>query len=260
MLKKCALLWREAHFEVKIRKAHHIPTTFGHSSVVLCGRRKGLCALPKVNQTCGAYSHRTNDDGRRTFQGDLQKTTRQEKLEVLQWQRMFFLMAAAGVHQFVGYRHAQLFVPMFRVLSLCILITRWLPVIGIFHGICFFKSSPGGHVVLATHAICFSQLPCLFFWQQPVGCSRHAQWCCVVFRVSSRLRQEVSCFAGSLHPVSLGTCRFVLSDSWKRILGQHVVFASFIFFASPLSLCPRLRLHARSNCVFATFLLSYSAT
>jgi hypothetical protein len=124
----------------------------------------------------------------------------------------------------------------------------------------FFKSSHGGHVVLATHAVCFSQLPCLFFWQQPVGCSRHAQWCCVVFRVSSRLRQEVSCFAGSLHPVSLGTCRFVLSDSWKRILGQHVVFASFIFFASPLSVCPRLRLHARSNCVFATFLLSYSAT
>lgn len=106
----------------------------------------------------------------------------------------------------------------------------------------------------------FSQLPCLFFWQQPVGCSRHAQWCCVVLRVSFCLRQEVSCFAGSLHPVSLGTCRFVLSDSWKRILGQHVVFASFIFFASPLSLCPRLRLHARSNCVFATFLLSYSAT
>ena len=29
MLKKCTPLWREAHFEVKIYKAHHAQTTFG---------------------------------------------------------------------------------------------------------------------------------------------------------------------------------------------------------------------------------------
>jgi len=36
-------LWREAHFEVKMPKNHHI--------FVLCGRRKGFCNLPKVNKT-----------------------------------------------------------------------------------------------------------------------------------------------------------------------------------------------------------------
>ena len=29
MLKKCTLLWREAHFEVKMYKTHHGRTTFG---------------------------------------------------------------------------------------------------------------------------------------------------------------------------------------------------------------------------------------
>ena len=29
MLKKCTLLWREAHFQVKMYKAHHVRTTFG---------------------------------------------------------------------------------------------------------------------------------------------------------------------------------------------------------------------------------------
>ena len=29
MSKKCTPLWREAHFEVKTRKAHHVRTTFG---------------------------------------------------------------------------------------------------------------------------------------------------------------------------------------------------------------------------------------
>ena len=28
MLKKCTLLWREAHFQVKMYKAHHCRTTF----------------------------------------------------------------------------------------------------------------------------------------------------------------------------------------------------------------------------------------
>ena len=33
MSKKCAPLWREAHFEVKMYKAHHVRTTFGSSYV-----------------------------------------------------------------------------------------------------------------------------------------------------------------------------------------------------------------------------------
>ena len=33
MSKKCTPLWREAHFLVKMYKAHHVPTTFGSSDV-----------------------------------------------------------------------------------------------------------------------------------------------------------------------------------------------------------------------------------
>ena len=33
MSKKCTLLWREAHFSVKMYKAHHARTTFGGSDV-----------------------------------------------------------------------------------------------------------------------------------------------------------------------------------------------------------------------------------
>ena len=33
MSKKCAPLWREAHFEVKMYKTHHVRTTFGGSDV-----------------------------------------------------------------------------------------------------------------------------------------------------------------------------------------------------------------------------------
>ena len=33
MLKKCTPLWREAHLEVKMYKAHHVRTTFGGSDV-----------------------------------------------------------------------------------------------------------------------------------------------------------------------------------------------------------------------------------
>ena len=33
MLKKCTPLWREAHFEVKMYKTHHVRTTFGGSDV-----------------------------------------------------------------------------------------------------------------------------------------------------------------------------------------------------------------------------------
>ena len=82
-IKNCTLLWREAHFEVKMYKAHQVRTTFGswelrcrksarrceahfevksaknwgvrstfgRSDVVLRGRRKGLCTLSKVSKT-----------------------------------------------------------------------------------------------------------------------------------------------------------------------------------------------------------------
>ena len=33
MSKKCRPLWREAHFEVKMYKAHHVPTNFGDCDV-----------------------------------------------------------------------------------------------------------------------------------------------------------------------------------------------------------------------------------
>ena len=33
MSKKCTPLWREAHFQVKMHKAHHVRTTFGGSDV-----------------------------------------------------------------------------------------------------------------------------------------------------------------------------------------------------------------------------------
>ena len=33
MSKKCTPLWREAHFQVKMYKAHHVPTTFGSCDV-----------------------------------------------------------------------------------------------------------------------------------------------------------------------------------------------------------------------------------
>ena len=51
MLKKCTPLWREAHFEVNMYKAHQLRTTFGRSDVVLRGRRTGLCTLSKVSKT-----------------------------------------------------------------------------------------------------------------------------------------------------------------------------------------------------------------
>ena len=53
MSKKCAPLWREAHFEVKMDKTLHVRNTFGGSGVVLDGRRKGLCTLSKVSKTWG---------------------------------------------------------------------------------------------------------------------------------------------------------------------------------------------------------------
>ena len=43
MSKKCTLLWREAHFEVKMYKTPDARATFGRSDVVSHGRRRG-CA------------------------------------------------------------------------------------------------------------------------------------------------------------------------------------------------------------------------
>ena len=54
MSKKCTPLWREAHFEVRMLKTLHVRATFGRWSVVLCGRRKGFCTLPKVSKKWGA--------------------------------------------------------------------------------------------------------------------------------------------------------------------------------------------------------------
>ena len=51
MSKKCTPLWREAHFQVKMYKTHHVRTTFGGSDVVSRGRRKGLCTSSKVSKT-----------------------------------------------------------------------------------------------------------------------------------------------------------------------------------------------------------------
>jgi len=49
----CTLLWREAHFQVKMLKTPHVRTTFGRSDVVSRGRRKGLCTLSKVSKREG---------------------------------------------------------------------------------------------------------------------------------------------------------------------------------------------------------------
>ena len=51
MLKKCTTLWREAHFQVKRLKTPHARTTFEGSDVILRGRCKGFCTLPKVSKT-----------------------------------------------------------------------------------------------------------------------------------------------------------------------------------------------------------------
>ena len=64
MSKKCTTVWREAHFEVKSGKNWWAWSTLGRSDVVLRGRHKGFCTLPKVSKTCGFcgnfnYNHYT---------------------------------------------------------------------------------------------------------------------------------------------------------------------------------------------------------
>ena len=51
MSKKCTLLWREAHFQVKMLKTLGVRTTFGRSDFVSRGRRKGVCTVSKVSKT-----------------------------------------------------------------------------------------------------------------------------------------------------------------------------------------------------------------
>ena len=70
--KQISKLWREAHFEVKMYKAPHV-RAFGLWSVVLRGRRKGLCTLSKVSKTWGFCSISKNDGRRGTFEQDLQR-------------------------------------------------------------------------------------------------------------------------------------------------------------------------------------------
>ena len=73
MSKKCTQLWREAHFEVNMYKTPHVRATFGRWSVVLHGRRKGLCTLSKVSKTWSYCSSFKNDGWRGTFEEDLER-------------------------------------------------------------------------------------------------------------------------------------------------------------------------------------------
>ena len=73
MSKKCTLLWREAHFEVKSAKDWRVRSTFGRSDVLSRGRRKGLCTLAKVRKTWGFCSMSKNAGRRGTFEEDLQR-------------------------------------------------------------------------------------------------------------------------------------------------------------------------------------------
>ena len=62
MSKKCTLLWREAHFEVKIYKTRHVRATFGCSDAVPHGTCKGLSILLKASKMwgfCGIWSIRS---------------------------------------------------------------------------------------------------------------------------------------------------------------------------------------------------------
>jgi len=48
MFKKCTLLWREAHFQVEMLKAHMLGPLL--KDVVLRGRRQGSLTLPEVSK------------------------------------------------------------------------------------------------------------------------------------------------------------------------------------------------------------------
>ena len=105
-MKKCTLLWREAHFQVKIcqnvqntpcsehlwqlrwwKSARHcgakrvskmlkphVRTTFGRSDVILHGRRKAFCTLSKVSTTWWFCSSFKSAGRGGTFEEDLQRS------------------------------------------------------------------------------------------------------------------------------------------------------------------------------------------
>ena len=79
MSRKCALLWREAHFQVKRVKNWGVRSTFGRSDVVLRGRRKGLCALSKESKTWGFCGICKNDGRCGIFEEDLQRCIFRER-------------------------------------------------------------------------------------------------------------------------------------------------------------------------------------
>ena len=66
-MKNCTPLWREAHFQVKMLKTPLERTTFEGSDVVLRGKGKGFCTLPKVSKTWWFCSSFKNDGRRGTF-------------------------------------------------------------------------------------------------------------------------------------------------------------------------------------------------
>ena len=57
MSKKCTPLWCEAHFHVKRAKTWRARSTFGRVDVVLRGRRKEFCTLPKVSKTGTSFNY-----------------------------------------------------------------------------------------------------------------------------------------------------------------------------------------------------------
>ena len=100
MSKKCTPLWREAHFEVKMDKAHHCRTTFGscdvekvHAVVArstflqnkprsdhswtfrarFAWQAQGIVHLVKSEQNVRVLSHFQNDGRRGTFEEDIQR-------------------------------------------------------------------------------------------------------------------------------------------------------------------------------------------
>ena len=78
MSKKCTLLWREAHFQVKSAKNWRVRSTFGRSDALSRGRRKGLCTLSKVSKTWGFCGISKSNGRCGTFEEDLQRCIPEE--------------------------------------------------------------------------------------------------------------------------------------------------------------------------------------
>ena len=90
MSKKCTLLWREAHVQVKSAKKWGARSTFGCSDVVLRGRRRGLCTLWKVSKAWRFCSSFKNHGRRGTFEDGLERGIsrgRRSMQETHEWQR-----------------------------------------------------------------------------------------------------------------------------------------------------------------------------